>query len=331
MAETVLIFGISGQDGAYLAALLLARGFEVHGASRDCENNSFNNLVQLGLRERVYLHSTDICDYLSVQRLIKTVQPSRIFNLAAQSSVGLSFEEPTQTLDSIIKGTINILETIRAVGVGSRFYNASSGECFGETDAQSATENAPFRPRSPYGVGKAAAFWAVANYREAYNIFACSGILFNHESPLRSSRYVTQKIVRGAADIAEGKADRLRLGTLDIARDWGWAPEYVDAMARMLDLDRPEDFVIATGAVHTLEDFTSTAFGCFDLDWRTYVEIDPKLKRPSDIRRSAGNAAKAAQLLGWRAEATMPMVVRRLVEAERTRRQALLTTGSLSG
>jgi len=321
-SEVALILGISGQDGAYLARLLLERGFVVHGTSRDREMASFANLLRLGLGERVHLHSAVPSDFRSVLQVISKVRPSRIFNLASQSSVGLSFDQPVETLDSTIGGTLNILEAMRTLNLAARFYNASSSECFGNTDRNPADEETPFRPRSPYGVGKAAAFWAVANYREAYSLFACSGILFNHESPLRPTRYVTQKIVRGAADIAEGAAARLSLGELDIARDWGWAPEYVEAMARMLELDRPEDFVIATGKLSTLEDFVSQAFGYFGLDWRKYVEIDPELKRPSDIRVSVGNPAKAERLLGWRAETMMPALVDRLLDAEMERRRA---------
>ena len=320
--ETALIFGISGQDGAYLARLLLERGFAVHGTSRDREMASFANLSWLGVRERVTLHSAVPTDFHSVLQVISAVRPAHIYNLAAQSSVGLSFDQPLETLDSIIGGTLNILEAIRVLGHETRFYNASSSECFGNTEDGPADEATPFRPRSPYGVGKAAAFWAVANYRESYNLFACSGILFNHESPLRPARYVTQKIVRGAADIAEGKADCLRLGALEIARDWGWAPEYVEAMVRMLELEHPEDFVIATGALHTLEDFVTRAFGHFGLDWRNHVETDPSLRRPSDIRISVGNPAKAARLLDWRAELQMPAVVGHLLDAEMARRRA---------
>jgi GDPmannose 4,6-dehydratase len=320
-SETALIFGISGQDGAYLARLLLERSFNVHGTSRDREMSSFVNLVQLGVRDKVHLHSAVPSDFRSVLQVINRVQPTRIFNLASQASVSLSFDEPIETLDSIIGGTLNVLEAMRTFGRDIRFYNASSSECFGNTGSQKADEDTAFRPRSPYGVGKAAAHWAVANYRESYNLFACSGILFNHESPLRPSRYVTQKIVRGAADIAEGKAESLRLGEIEIARDWGWAPDYADAMMRMIEFDKPEDFVIATGKVSTLEEFVSRSFGYFGLDWRAYVEIDQDLKRPADISVSVGNPEKADRLLGWHATTTMPALVDRLLDAELERRQ----------
>jgi GDPmannose 4,6-dehydratase len=320
-SQVALIFGISGQDGAYLARLLLERGYVVHGTSRDREMSNFANLLRLGVREKVHLHSAVPSDFRSVLQVINRVRPTRIYNLASQASVGLSFDEPIETLDSIIAGTLNMLEALRTFGRDIRFYNASSSECFGNTVLKKADEETAFRPRSPYGVGKAAAHWAVANYREAYNLFACSGILFNHESPLRPSRYVTQKIVRGAADVAEGLAECLHLGELNIARDWGWAPEYVDAMARMVEFDEPQDFVIATGTVSTLEEFVNRSFDYFGLNWRTYVEIDPDLKRPTDIGMSAGDPSKADRLLGWRAKTTMPSLVDRLLDAELERRR----------
>ncbi|HYH38031.1 MAG TPA: GDP-mannose 4,6-dehydratase [Azospirillum sp.] len=318
--KTALVFGVSGQDGAYLAQLLLGKGYAVHGTSRDREMAGFANLRRLGLFGRVALHSAVLTDFRSVVEVIARVRPAEIYNLASQASVGLSFEQPVETLNSTITSTINILEAIRFLRLDTRFYSACSSECFGNTGAP-ADESTPFHPRSPYGVGKAAAYWAVANYREAYGLFACSGILFNHESPLRPTRYVTQKIVRGAADIAEGKAEVLELGRLTIARDWGWAPEYVDAMARMLALDEPEDFVIATGEAHRLEDFVAQAFSCFGLDWRRHVVSNPDLLRPSDIAVSVGNPAKAQRLLGWRAERRMTEVVAGLVEAELQQRK----------
>ncbi len=320
--RTALVFGIAGQDGSWLAKLLLEHGYVVHGTSRDREASGFGNLRRLGLLDRVRLHSAVLSDFRSVAQVVKDVRPSEIYNLAGQSSVGLSFGQPVETLDSIIHGTISILEAIRFLELETRFYNASSSECFGNTDRGPADETHPFHPRSPYGVGKAAAYWAVANYRDSYRLFACSGILFNHESPLRPSRYVTQKIVQGAADIAERKAEKLTLGQLSIARDWGWAPEYVEAMWRMLSLDAPEDFVIATGRLHTLEEFVQRAFDYFGLDWRRHVETDPALLRPSDIASSVGNPSKAERLLGWRAATAMPGVVAALCEAEMERRRA---------
>lgn len=320
--KTALIFGISGQDGAYLARLLLADGYRVHGTSRDREMSGFANLVQLGLKAQVGLHSAVLTDFRSVIEVIDRVRPDEIYNLAAQSSVGLSFDQPAETVNGCLIGTLNILEAIRFLRLKTRFYSAASSECYGNTGATPADETTPFHPRSPYGVGKAAAFWAVANYREAYGLFACSGILFNHESPLRPARYVTQKVVRGAADIADKKRDRLILGALDVARDWGWAPDYVEAMARMLRHDGPEDFVIATGETHTLEAFVAEVFAQFGLNWRDHVDSDRALLRPSDISYSAGNPEKAQRLLNWRADARMPQIVAQLVTAEIARRRS---------
>jgi GDPmannose 4,6-dehydratase len=315
-----LIFGISGQDGAWLADLLLRDGYVVHGTSRDKESSPFAGLRALGILDKVTLHSTALGDFPGVVTTIKNVRPRYIYNLAAQSSVGLSFSQPVETIDSIMHGTINVMEAIRFLGLDARFYNAASSECFGNTEPGPANEHTGFHPRSPYAVAKAAAYWAVANYREAYGLFACSGILFNHESPFRSTRYVTQKIVRGAADIAEGKQSVLELGALDLSRDWGWAPEYVEAMRRMLEQPTPEDFVIATGESHSLKEFVAASFACFDLDWREHVIVSDAFRRPSDIVHSSGDPSKARDLLGWSATIKMPRVVEMLVDAERIRR-----------
>jgi len=318
--STALIFGISGQDGAYLADLLLRQGYNVHGASRDKDSARFTNLRSLGILDKVYLHSTSLSDFRSVVMTMKRVQPDFVYNLAAQSSVGLSFEEPVETIDSIMHGTINVMEAIRFLALDAKFYNAASSECFGNT-TRPADESTEFRPRSPYAVGKAASFWAVANYREAYGLYACSGILFNHESPFRSIRFVTQKIVRGAVDIAEGKKATLELGSLDLSRDWGWAPEYVDAMQRMLHQSEPEDFVIATGETRSLSEFVAGCFACVNLDWRNHVVESEEFRRPADIVYSSANPRKAAEILDWRASIRMPQVIELLVEAEQKRRR----------
>jgi len=245
-----------------------------------------------------------------------------VFNLAAQSSVGLSFGQPIETIESIMIGTMNILEAIRFLRHETRLFHAASGECFGNTSAGPATESTPFQPRSPYAVGKAAAFWAVANYREAYGLFACSGLLFNHESPLRPGRFVTQKIVRSAVDIAEKRSEKLTLGNLEIGRDWGWSPEYVGSMLQMLDLDAPEDFVIATGEMHAIHEFAKAAFDYFGLDWRAHVASDPALFRPTDITVSVGCSARAEKAIGWRPAVRFAQVVEKLIEAELRRRDA---------
>jgi GDPmannose 4,6-dehydratase len=314
---SALILGASGQDGAYLAELLVRRGLDVHGTSRDKEVSSYAGLRRLGIYDRVTLHSVVLSDFRSVVTVLNDVRPALIFNLAAQSSVGLSFEQPVETIDSIMHGTINVMEAMRFLALDAKFYNAASSECFGNTaKEQPADETTMFSPRSPYAVGKAASFWAVANYRDAYGLWVCSGLLFNHESPLRPARYVTQKIVRGAVEIAAGRVGTLELGMLNIARDWGWAPEYVDAMARMLDRETPEDFVIATGETHTLEDFVAAAFASVGRSWRDHVIDNPALHRPADILYSSGNPSKAARLLGWKAEKKMVDIVGLLVGAE---------------
>jgi GDPmannose 4,6-dehydratase len=318
-ARTALIFGISGQDGAYLTRFLLEKGYVVHGTSRDVETASFANLASLGVREQVHLHSAALNDFRSVIQTLDRVGPDEIYNLAGQSSVALSFQQPAETLESISLATLNILEALRMTDSEARFYNAGSSECFGDTGNRPATEETAFRPRSPYAVAKAAAFWQVANYREAYGLHACSGILFNHESPLRHPRFVTRKVVSAAARIADGSKERLVLGNLDIRRDWGWAPEYVEAMWLMLQKDLPDDYVIATGESRSLQEFVAAAFAAFGLDWRDHVDVDRGLFRPADIALSAGNAEKARAKLGWQASTAMEGVVRGMAEAERTR------------
>jgi len=300
--KRALICGVGGQDGSYLARLLLALGYKVFGTSRDASTSGFGNLNRLGIRESVQLVSMAPNDFRSVLGVVDAAAPDEIYNLSGQSSVGLSFQQPVETLESVLTATVNILEAVRFLKRPVRFYNACSAECFGNTGDLPANEETPFRPRSPYGVAKAAAFWQVANYREAYGLFACSGILFNHESPLRPERFVTAKIVNGARRIANGNPERLRLGNLDISRDWGWAPEYVEAMYRMLQIDTPRDFVIATGRTHTLAEFAEAVFGEFGMDWRDHVEVDSNLMRPSDIAANHADPRLAGSLLGWKAE-----------------------------
>lgn len=312
--KRALICGVSGQDGAYLAQLLLSKGYTVCGTSRDAQMSTFQNLVRLGIRDQVKLASMALNDFRSVLQVISRVQPDEIYNLAGQSSVGLSFEQPVETMESITVGTLNLLEAIRFIDAPIKFYNAGSSECFGDTGDQAAEETTPFRPQSPYAVAKAAALWEVANYRKAYNLFACSGILFNHESPLRPKRFVTQKIVATACRIAQGQSEKLYLGDISIQRDWGWASEYVKAMHQMLQQDQPDDFVIATGEAYKLEDFVAEAFSCLNLDWREHVVIDTSLFRPIDIAVSQGNPTKARQQLGWQAQYTMRDITRMMVE-----------------
>jgi GDPmannose 4,6-dehydratase len=311
--KQALICGVSGQDGAYLAQLLLDRGYAVCGTSRDAQMSSFQNLIRLGIHDRVQLESMSLTDFRSVLQVLTKIKPDEIYNLAGQSSVGLSFNQPVETLESIATGTLNLLEVIRFSGAPIKFYNAGSGECFGNTGDNAADEMTPFRPRSPYAVAKATAFWEVANYREAYGLFACSGILFNHESPLRPTRFVTQKIIAAARRIAGGDTAPLKLGNLAVKRDWGWAPEYVEAMYLMLQQEQPDDFVIATGASYTLEEFVKTAFEAVNLDWKSHVEIDKSLFRPTDLAGGLGNPTKAKIKLGWQAQYQMPDVVRMMI------------------
>ncbi|MGL5192584.1 MAG: GDP-mannose 4,6-dehydratase [Chroococcales cyanobacterium] len=315
--KKALICGISGQDGAYLAQLLLSKGYRVCGTSRDAQMSSFRNLTRLGIREQVKLESMSLTDFRSVLQILTKIEPDEVYNLAGQSSVGLSFEQPVETLESIATGTLNLLEAIRFTGKTIKFYNAGSSECFGDTGDRAADETTPFRPRSPYAVAKATAFWEVANYREAYGLFACSGILYNHESPLRPERFVTQKIIAAACRIAGGSREKLNLGNISVQRDWGYAPEYVEAMYLMLQHPDPDDYVIATGETHQLEDFVAIAFNSVGLDWQEWVNIDTSLYRPTDIAVGRGNPGKAKAKLGWAAASKMPEVVRQMVEAKR--------------
>ncbi len=313
--KKALICGISGQDGAYLAQLLLNQGYTVCGTSRDAQMSSFQNLVYLGIKDQVKLESMSLTDFRSVLQVITKIQPDEIYNLAGQTSVGLSFEQPVETLESIATGTLNLLEAIRFLGARIKVYNAGSSECFGDTGNVAADETTPFRPRSPYAVAKAAAFWEVANYREAYGLFACSGILFNHESPLRPERFVTQKIVATACRIAQGSNEKLYLGNMSIQRDWGWAVEYVEAMYLILQQEQPDDYVIATGESSSLEDFVAAAFASVNLEWRDYVVVDSSLFRPTDLAVGQGNPSKAKNQLRWEAKYKMQDVVKMMVKA----------------
>ncbi len=313
--RTALITGIGGQDGAYLAQLLLHKGYKVFGTSRDAGVSRFDSLVSLGIAGKVTLLSMAPNDFKSTLTAIAKAQPDEIYHLAGQTSVGLSFEQPSETIESVTIGTLNILETLRFLGMRSRFYHASSSECFGNTGGMAADENTPFNPVSPYAVAKSAAHWLVRNYREAHKMYAANGILFNHESELRPARFVTQKVVQAACRISRGSAEKLPLGDLSVSRDWGWAPEYVEAMWRMLQADHPDDFVIATGEANSLKDFVREAFSYFGLDWTRHVEHDNQLMRPNEIPWSQGNPQKAEQVLGWRAHKRMREVVCALCRA----------------
>lgn len=317
MSKTALITGVSGQDGAYLARLLVDHGYRVVGTTRNLASDPARHLARLGLGESVQLEVLGMDDYPSVEQLLRRVLPDEIYHLAGQSSVGVSFARPRETFTAIGMSTLNVLEAIRQVGRPVRFFNASSSECFGDTGAAAADERTPFRPQSPYAVAKAASFWQTSNYRDAYGLFACSGILFNHESPLRDERFVTKKIVAAACRIASGSNEQLHLGDLSMQRDWGWAPEYVEAMWLMLQQDSPEDFVIATGQTEPLAAFVEQAFHCLGLEWQEHVHADASLRRPLDIPRSCANPDKALKQLGWHARSAMRDVVHMMIDDHR--------------
>jgi GDPmannose 4,6-dehydratase len=314
LKKKALIIGVSGQDGAYLAEFLLKKNYEVYGTSRDHEVSPFSNLIKLGIRNQVKLCSMVTSDFRSVLTVLQRADADEIYNLAGQTSVGMSFEYPVETFDSILIGTMNLLECIRLLKKPLKFYSAGSSEVFGNTNGP-ANEDTPFKPRSPYATAKAAAHYAVANYREAYGLFACTGILFNHESPLRPERFVTSKIVASARRIASGVDEKLSLGRMDIHRDWGWAPDYVQAMWKILQQKQPEDFVVATGEMHSLEDYVKEVFNNFGLNWKEHVISDPSLFRPTDIIKSCGDATKAESKIGWLPEHKFKDVVRHLVQS----------------
>ena len=311
--KVALICGITGQDGTYLADFLLKKGYEVWGTSRDASGSLLTNMKRLGITDNIKILSMDPEDFRGVYLAITKSKPDEVYYLAGQSSVGLSFEQPADTIKSIVLGTLNILEACNMFDSKIRLYHAGSSECFGDTGSSLANESTPFNPRSPYAVAKSSAFWLVNNYRDAYKIFACTGILFNHESPLRPLRFVTQKIVQAAIRIRDGSNEKLILGRLDITRDWGWAPDYVEAMWLMLQQQCPEDFVIATGESYSLKDFVCTAFELCNLDWKDHVEQAEEFMRPTDILISKSDPSKAEMKLGWRAKANMFQVVNRMI------------------
>jgi GDPmannose 4,6-dehydratase len=312
--KKALVCGVSGQDGAYIARFLLEKGYEVYGGSRDAQGSSFHNLSKLNIKEQVKLVSINVNDFRSTLQTIMRVKPDEIYNLSGQTSVGLSFEQPVETLESISVGTLNLLESIRFSELPIRFYSAGSSECFGDIGNEAANENTPFKPRSPYAVAKATSFWLVANYREAYTIFACTGILFNHESPLRSERFVTQKIIATACRIALGSNEKLKLGNIDIERDWGWAPDYIEAMWLMLQQPTPDDYVIATGQTTSLRDFIRMTFDSLELDWQEFVVIDPTLFRPTDLAVGRADSSKAQQKLSWKATHSLQDIIKEMVK-----------------
>jgi GDPmannose 4,6-dehydratase len=321
MRKKAFITGITGQDGSYLAELLLDKGYEVHGLIRRASSFNTRRIAHLYVDPhdpdaRLFLHYGDLTDATRLITLLTTVQPDEVYHLAAQSHVRVSFDEPEFTGLTTGLGTTRLLEAIRASGLATRFYQASSSEMFGATPPPQ-SEATPFHPRSPYGAAKVYAYWVARNYREAYGMFAVNGILFNHESPRRGETFVTHKITRAAAAIAAGKQDHLYLGNLDAVRDWGYAPEYVEAMWRMLQADQPTDYVIATGAAYSVRDFVGFAFEQVGLDWEQYVRFDDRYLRPSEVDALIGDASRAADILGWKAQVLAPELARIMVDADR--------------
>jgi GDPmannose 4,6-dehydratase len=310
--KNALIIGVSGQDGSYLARLLLDKGYRVAGSSRDHEINGFHNLSRLGIKDRVELLSIDTNDFRSLITALTKYSPDEIYNLAGQTAVGMSFQYPVETFNSILIGTMNLLECVRVLNLEARIYNAGSGEVFGNNPTPS-NEKTPHRPLSPYATAKSAATHAVSNYRDAYGIFCCTGILYNHESPLRPERFVTQKIIRSAERIAQGTQGKLVLGNIGVRRDWGWAPDYVQAMWLMLNSSEPRDFVVATGEQRSLKDFLELAFKAHGLEWQKYVVYDETLKRPLDIESNVGDPILIRESLGWKPTVSFEGLLQKLI------------------
>ncbi|HEY8815305.1 MAG TPA: GDP-mannose 4,6-dehydratase [Candidatus Dormibacteraeota bacterium] len=320
MPRRALITGITGQDGSYLAELLLDKGYEVHGVVRRSSTMNRGRIDHLqhanpthAEGSRFVLHYGDMTDSGGLNRLVKTVRPDELYNLAAQSHVQISFDQPEYTGDTDGVGTTRLLEAVRTLGLPVRFYQASTSEMFG-LSAPPQNETTPFRPRSPYAIAKLYAHWMTINYREAHHLFACSGILFNHESPRRGENFVTRKVTRGVAQILAGKTDKLRMGNLDAKRDWGHARDYVNAMWLMLQQDEPDDYVVATGNTRSVKDFVEAAFGLVGLDWKKYVQVDDAYMRPADVAELRGDATKAAEKLGWTPTVTFDELVREMLE-----------------
>ncbi|ASV76983.1 GDP-mannose 4,6-dehydratase [Thermogutta terrifontis] len=326
MTKRALITGITGQDGSYLAEFLLQKGYEVHGMVRRSSTEGFERIQHI--RDRIHLHQADLLDQLSLVRLLAEVRPHEVYNLAAMSFVPTSWEQPLLTGEFTALGVTRMLEAIRHVDRTIRFYQASSSEMFGAVREEPQNENTPFYPRSPYGVAKVYGHWITVNYRESFGIFACSGILFNHESPRRGKEFVTRKVTDAVARIKLGLQEKLYLGNLDAMRDWGFAGDYVEAMWLMLQQPQPDDYVVATGEKHSVRELVELAFDYVGLDWKRYVEIDPRLIRPAEVFTLRGDATKARTVLGWKPKVTFPELVRMMVDAdlERVRREMIERT-----
>lgn len=331
--KKALITGIRGQDGAYLAKLLLGKGYEVYGADRRSGDSSFWRLKELGIERDIRIRYMDLLELTNIMRVVEQIKPDEVYNLAAQSFVQASFEQPILTADIDAMGVLRFLEAIRAIKSDARFYQASTSEMFGKVQEMPQTEKTPFYPRSPYGVAKLFGHWMVVNYRESYNMFACSGILFNHESPLRGLEFITRKLTHGIAQIKHGAQDKIVVGNLDSKRDWGFAKEYVEAMWLMLQQAEPDDYVIATNETHSVREFVEFAFrhAGFDIEWRgkgleekgidkktgkALVEISPEFFRPAEVDILIGDSSKAKERLGWQPKTKFEELARIMVEAD---------------
>jgi GDPmannose 4,6-dehydratase len=317
VTKRALITGITGQDGAYLAEFLLKRGYQVHGMVRRSSSENFERISHL--HDKIQLHQADLLDQLSIVRLVEEVRPHHLYNLAAMSFVPTSFVQPLLTGEFTGLGVTRVLEAVRTVDRSIRVYQASSSEMFGSVREEPQTEKTPFWPRSPYGVAKVYGYWITVNYRESYDIFACNGILFNHESPLRGKEFVTRKITDAVARIKLGMQEKLKLGNLDSLRDWGFAGDYVRAMWLMLNHDTPDDYVIATGEKHSVREFAQIAFAHAGLNWEDHVEVDPKFLRPAEVTTLCGDCSKAKRILGWEPEVSFHELVQMMVEADLNR------------
>jgi GDPmannose 4,6-dehydratase len=318
--KKALITGVTGQDGSHLADLLLDNGYEVHGVVRRSSTENFERIAHLA--GRITLHQADLLDQLSIVDVIKSVHPEEVYNLAAMSFVPTSWKQPVLTGEFTALGVTRVLEAIRLIDAkGIRFYQASSSEMFGKVQAVPQTESTPFYPRSPYGVAKLYGHWITVNYRESYDMFCCSGLLFNHEGPRRGREFVTRKVTDAVARIKLGMATELRLGNLDAKRDWGHAADYVRAMWLMLQQPEPDDYVVATGETHSVRELVATAFGCVGLDWQKHVIVDPALYRPAEVDLLVGDPAKAKRILGWTPAVTFEGLIREMVFADLDRLQ----------
>jgi len=314
--KKALITGITGQDGAYLSQFLIKKGYQVFGVIRNSSKANLNRLRFLGVDNNVELIPASLLDLSNILRLLKIIKPNEIYNLASQSSVGLSYDQPIYTIEFNTQSTLNILEAVRLTGKETRFYQASSSEMYGQVQSLPVTEDTPFHPVSPYGVSKASAHWICVNYRESYGIFCCCGILFNHESVLRQDHFVTKKIISTAVRISNGSREKLTLGNIKILRDWGYAPKYVKEMWNMLNQETPDDYIIATGKSYSLENFVILVFSYLGLNWNEHIIIDKKLYRPSELENIFGNTGKAKRKLGWEYNLSFENLVATLIEDE---------------